>query len=139
MNPQPPAGYAVDASALLALLLQEPGHDAVEAVLGGAFIHCVNVAEAIGKLVRSGVPRPEAESAIQDLGIPLAGQFPAVQAGLCGELLANTRRLGLSLGDCVCLTSAAMAGAVALTADRAWQSLEGTLIGSAEIRVATIR
>ena len=131
--------YALDASALLAVMLNEPGHENVRAVIDRAYIHAGNVAEVIGKLVREGVPRQEAEQMIQELGLAITEELRISHAGQCGELLAMTRRQGLSLGDCVCLTVAASVGATAVTADREWQQLHGQRLEDGEIRVHVIR
>jgi PIN domain nuclease of toxin-antitoxin system len=53
--------------------------------------------------------------------------------------MGTRRDLGLSLGDCVCLTTAAWLGAVAVTADRRWKELEGTVVNDETIRVELIR
>lgn len=131
--------YALDASALLAVMLNEPGHEKVRAVIDRAFIHSVNVAEVVGKLVREGVPRGEAEQMIEELSLEIDQELPIGQAASCGELLAKTRRHGLSLGDCVCLTVSACAGCTAITADQQWQKLEGQRIGAGKIHVQVIR
>jgi PIN domain nuclease of toxin-antitoxin system len=46
----------LDASALLSILLDEPGQDRVNRIAARSPIHAVNLAEAIGRLVRSGMP-----------------------------------------------------------------------------------
>jgi ribonuclease VapC len=131
--------YALDASALLAVMLNEPGHEKVRAVIDRACIHSVSIAEVVGKLVREGVPREEAGQMIEELSLGIEEEFSIGHAALCGELLAKTRRQGLSLGDCVCLTVAACAGGTAVTADRRWKELDGQRIGSGEIQVQVIR
>jgi ribonuclease VapC len=133
------AGYALDASALLALMLNEPGQEKVSAVINRAYIHSVNVAEVVGKLVREGVPRAEAEQMIDELSLDIDEELPARQAILSGELVAQTRKQGLSLGDCLCLTVAASKGSIAVTADRRWQGLHGQRIENNKIRVQVIR
>lgn len=131
--------YALDASALLAVMLKEPGSEEVHAILGRAFIHSVNVAEVAGKLVKEGVPREEVEEMLQEIGLDVARELSTPQAVLCGELLARTRRQGLSLGDCICMTVAACMGAIAITADRQWKELDGEQIGNCQIRILAIR
>jgi PIN domain nuclease of toxin-antitoxin system len=99
----------------------------------------VNVAEVVGKLVREGVPRAEAEQMIGELSLDIEQELSMGQAALCGELLAKTRRQGLSLGDCVCLVVAAWVGATTVTSDRQWKDLDGIRIDNREIRVQVIR
>jgi ribonuclease VapC len=131
--------YALDASALLAVILREPGREDVHTVMSRAYIHAVNVAEVVGKLVREGVPRAEAELTIGELKLDIDWELSTRQAILCGELVAHTKPQGLSLGDCVCLTVAASHGSIAVTADRRWQELHGRRIDNNEIRVQVIR
>ena len=131
--------YTLDASALLAFMLDEPGHEQVHAILDRAFIHAVNIAEVVSKLIRKGVPGLRAEQMIEELDLDIDQNLPAHQAALCGELVAQTRQQGLSLGDCVCLTVAASNGSIAVTADRRWQELHGQRIENNEIRVQVIR
>jgi PIN domain nuclease of toxin-antitoxin system len=64
------------------------------------------------------------------------GQDKLSFAARCWE---TRRDPGLSLGDGVCLTIAAWLGAVAVTADRRWQELDGTVLNDATIRVELIR
>ena len=131
--------YILDASALLALMLDEPGHEQVSAVLDRAFIHSVNIAEVVSKLIRKGVPRHRAAQMVEELNLQIDQEFGIAQSARCGELIAQTRQQGLSLGDCVCLTVAASNGSIAITADRRWQELHGQRIENNEIRVQVIR
>ena len=131
--------YTLDASALLALMLDESGSEQVRAILDRANIHSVNIAEVVGKLIRKGVPRAEAELTIKELKLDIDEELPTHHAALCGELVAKTRQQGLSLGDCVCLTVAASNGSIAVTADRRWQALNGQRIENNKIRVLVIR
>jgi ribonuclease VapC len=133
------ADYILDASALLAFMLDEPGHEQVHAILDRACIHSVNIAEVVSKLIRKGVPGLRAEQMIEELDLDVDQNLPVHQAALCGELVAHTRQQGLSLGDCICLAVAASKGSIAVTADRKWQELDGQRIGSHEIRVLVIR
>ncbi len=47
---------AIDASALLALLNEEPGADVVAQALPGAVISAVNLSEVVAKLSQAGMP-----------------------------------------------------------------------------------
>ena len=131
--------HALDASALLAVLLDEPGNEKVHPILDRAYIHSVNAAEVVAKLIGRGVSGLRASQMIEELDIGIDEELSARHAALCGELIANTRQQGFSLGDCVCLTMAASVGAIAVTADRRWQDLHGRQIGDYEIRVQVIR
>lgn len=112
----------LDASALTALLLLEPGWEQVDAVLDDAVISVVNIAEVVGLFARRGVAEPDIRHVLDEADIP---RLPfddelAFQAGL---LVTATRYAGLSLGDRACLALARQLGATALTTDRAWSDV----------------
>lgn len=139
MKASGPPSYVLDASAILAVLLSEPGAEQVSAILDRSSVHTVNVAEVIQKLVREGVPREEALISIEDLQLPTMAEFPMSDAAICGELIARERKRGLGLGDCICLTAAAMQSAVAVTAERLWKTLDESEVGGRKLRVQLIR
>ncbi|OIQ94773.1 PIN domain protein [mine drainage metagenome] len=109
----------LDASAVLTLLLGEPGADKVQATLPGALISAVNLAEVISKLCERGMPSDQAALAIDSIGVEIVA-FDGEQARLSGELRPLTRILGLSLGDRACLALARLRNLPAITADVAW-------------------
>jgi PIN domain nuclease of toxin-antitoxin system len=133
------AQFVLDASALLSILLDELGHERVDRILDRSRIHAVNLAEVVGRLVRSGMPAERAVATLHELHLEVEEEFGARQAEFCGALMGTRRDLGLSLGDCVCLTMAAWSGAVAVTADRRWKELEGTVVNDETIRIELIR
>jgi PIN domain nuclease of toxin-antitoxin system len=133
------AQFVLDASALLSILLEERGHERVDRILDRSRIHAVNLAEVVGKLVRSGMPAERAGATLNELHLEIEEEFGATQAEFCGALLGTRRDLGLSLGDCVCLTTAAWLGAVAVTADRRWKELDGAVVNDKTIQVELIR
>ena len=115
-------GAVLDASAVLALLQEEPGAAIVEDVLGDAAMSSVNWAEVAGLLAARGLPATQLRPSVEALGISVLA-FEAVDADATGELLPPTRNAGLSLGDRACLALARRLDARALTADRAWLDL----------------
>ena len=133
------AQFVLDASALLSIVLDELGHERVDRILDRSRIHAVNLAEVVGRLVRSGMPAERAVAALRELHLEVEEEFGARQAEFCGALMGTRRDLGLSLGDCVCLTMAARSRAVAVTADRRWKELEGTVVNDETIRIELIR
>jgi PIN domain nuclease of toxin-antitoxin system len=133
------AQFVLDASALLSILLEGRGHERVDRILDRSRIHAVNLAEVVGRLVRSGMPAERAGATLHELHLEIEEEFGASQAEFCGALLGTRRNLGLSLGDCVCLTTAARLGAVAVTADRRWKELDGAVVNDETIRVELIR
>ena len=113
----------LDASALLALMLGEPGADAVHAVLSNARISAVNLSEVVAKLQERAVPVDVIADSLAELDLDVV-TFDQPQALRAGLLRQATRAAGLSLGDRACLASAAAVGATAITTDRVWGDLD---------------
>jgi len=120
------SALVLDASALLALLLGEPGGEKVRAVLADSVIASVNIAEVVGHFARNGAAEPDIRRVLDPLPFECVA-FDAELAYFAGLLVPATRRLGLSLGDRACLALARRNGAPALTADRSWQSLSAAI------------
>jgi len=115
----------LDASALLAILHDEPGAEIFTQqfdLLENATMSAVNVAEAFGKLVGLGIRSEDAWEAVI-APIPETVNFDKQQAKIAGQLLPKTRPLGLSLGDRACLALGIALEAPIYTADRAWKDL----------------
>ncbi|MEM6727251.1 MAG: type II toxin-antitoxin system VapC family toxin [Pseudomonadota bacterium] len=113
----------LDASAVLALLWAEPGHERVADALDDAVISTVNIAEVASKLSDRGLDPAKAGDALDLLHLTVA-PFSAKEARLAGAMRADTRSQGLSLGDRACLACALDRGARALTADAAWAAVD---------------
>jgi len=111
--------YVLDASALLAVMLDEVGADAVHATLAAARIGAVNLSEVVAKLQERDVPDDMIDQSLADLALPVV-PFDRDQAVRAGKLRQTTRSAGLSLGDRACLALAASVNATAITTDRAW-------------------
>ncbi len=109
----------LDASALLALMNNEPGAEGVAEVVEGASMSSVNVAEVISKLVERGLESGDVHASIDGFGI-LIHDFTVADAVATGDLRHTTRQLGLSLGDRACIALAERLGGTVLTADSAW-------------------
>jgi ribonuclease VapC len=114
--------FALDASAVLAALGEEPGREVVDATLPGALLSTVNLAEVISKLVDRGFGVVTAQALVLDLRVELI-ELDAATAEEAGALRLVTRAAGLSLGDRCCLAMAKRHGAIVLTTDRAWASV----------------
>ncbi len=112
----------IDASALLALLLKEPGHEKVAERLSGSLMSTVNLSEVLARLVRHGIFPEESHPKIGELGIT-AVSFDLDQAIIAASIRDTTRTSGLSLADCCCLALALRDQLPVLTADKVWQSL----------------
>jgi len=115
--------YVLDASALLAAFFGEDGADQVEGLLSQSVIGAVNISEVVAKLQDRGIPDDEIDRHLAAIDLDVV-PFDRAQAVSAGRLRRQTAALGLSLGDRCCLAVAEQLGAVAVTADRAWASLD---------------
>jgi ribonuclease VapC len=112
----------LDSSAVLAVILEEPGAEQVETLLPGAKLSAVNVGEVAAKLRDLGMPEATVETVLGGLQIDVR-THDREAALAAGFLRPATRGAGLSLGDRACLALAAALGAPAVTADRSWQTV----------------
>ncbi len=113
---------ALDASALLAMLLGEPGGEKVQVVLDEALLCTVNLAEVVSHYAKLGASRSDIEAMLR----PLPIQVVPVDATLsyeAGMLRPLTLPGGLSLGDRYCLALAKREDVPALTAERRWPDI----------------
>lgn len=112
--------YALDASALLAFLRQEPGGDVVANLLDRSAISTVNLSEVVAKLAEIGVRLPDDFADIAKLTVV---SFDREQAYAAGRLRPQTKAYGLSFGDRACLALAQQLAVPAMTTDHGWQQL----------------
>ncbi len=118
----------LDASALLAFLLQEPGAEAVAtALMDHCAISALNYAETLSKLSDHGQDVDQAADRMRRQGLTGAAltvlPVDQSQAREMARLRRETRRAGLSLADRGCLALAMSLNLPALTADLSWVSL----------------
>lgn len=114
--------YVLDASAVLALLNDEPGADQVEALLAESCISAVNAAEVLTKLIDAGMPDAEALESFELLGLEII-DFDLRLAARAAALRRATKKKGLSLGDRCCLALGLAMGQEVVTAEREWAKL----------------
>ena len=123
----------VDASALLAVLNQEAGAERLTPeLLNAAASSTVNLAEVHGKLLERGLSSNDAwEATLSPIREAVA--FTSEHAKLTGDLVAQTRAMGLSLGARACLALGFALKAPVYTADKSWKKLK------VDVRIHVIR
>lgn len=114
---------ALDASALLAFLFSERGHEQVAEHMPDSCLSAVNLAEVLGRFARDGIDPVAVLRRLEATPVELVG-FDNEDAARVAALVPRTRPLGLSLGDRACLALAIARDIPALTADRSWEGLE---------------
>ena len=126
------SGAVLDSSAVLALLLNEPGGAFVLASIAGAAISTLNYCEVVTKMIDLGIEADRAAARVAAFALDVV-PFDEAQARRAAILRATTKRAGLSLGDRACVALAMARDAPVMTADKVWASL------SLEVPVIVIR
>jgi ribonuclease VapC len=123
----------LDASALLAYLFREAGHQVVEEYIESTCISTVNLSEVAGRFTRDGIDATLLLQQIQQTSIEII-PFSQLHALHAASLLPHTQRYGLSLGDRACLGLAKERQLPVLTADTVWTELMGIEVEIVQIR-----
>jgi PIN domain nuclease of toxin-antitoxin system len=114
------AEAVLDASAILALVRQEPGAEAVAQIIARSIVSTVNASEVVAKLVQKGVGPELAEEIV--FGLPFeTADFDRTMAAAAGKMWLRGSKAGLSFGDRACLALAEASGLPAITADQQWK------------------
>lgn len=117
------SSFVFDASAILALLYRESGHERIEGVLADGFVSSVNLSEAATKLHEDGHPSDQVTENLEVLGLTVV-PFSESLALEAARLRNPTRKVGLSLGDRACLATALELNLPVITTDRVWSKLD---------------
>ena len=115
--------YVLDASAVIATILDERGAEQVKATSRTSRISAVNLTEVVQKLVELGATDETIADFVRKLPC-VVEPFDAATSVHAGLLRRTTRSHGLSLGDRACLALAAREGLPAMTGDRAWADVD---------------
>lgn len=118
----------LDASAILSFLQGEPGDEIVRVALqsDSCIVTAGNQAEIIAKVLDRGADVGAIKTVLDQLGYTVV-DVTAKDGECAGWMRAQTRVIGLSLGDRLCLAVAQRLSAVVLTADRPWLSVSKPL------------
>ncbi|MCI1141168.1 type II toxin-antitoxin system VapC family toxin [Sphingomonas sp. WKB10] len=113
----------LDASAVLALVRDEPGGDKVVPYVGRAAISAVNLQEVVKDLSMSGLDQPVIRELLAELRLDVR-PHDADAAYAAAALHEHTREYGRGLGDRSCMALAISLGVPAVTADREWSKVK---------------
>ena len=113
---------AVDSSAILAVLFQEPGSARALERMSGGVMSAVNHAETGAKMIARGWRRDEWEGVVDVFGLTLV-PFDRRMAVLCAGMAPDFARRGVSFADRACIALGMIENVPVLTGDRKWASL----------------
>ena len=116
-----------DATAILALIQDEPGAERLVEVLPEALAGSINVAEVLAKLIGKGMPREQALAAFDALHLQTVG-FDPVDAAASAAYVGK----GISLGGRCFLATARTHGA-GWTSDRALAAIRSEMLPKIEL------
>jgi ribonuclease VapC len=98
-----------------------------------ACISTVNLSEVAGRFTRDGIDASLFIQEMQKTSIEIV-PFTQIHALYAANLISQTQRYGLSLGDRACLALAKERQLAALTADTVWTDLAGIDVDVIQIR-----
>lgn len=113
----------LDASALLALIFDEPGGSIVAPQARGSRILSVNFSEVVQRVLSIDGNPDRAEEAVDLLNITVA-PFDRQLARMTAELREITSFMGASFADRACLAFALANSAPVLSSDQDWRKLD---------------
>lgn len=109
-----------DASAVLAIMHREPGHDKARKHLEGALISAVNYSEVLKKTVEAGSNLVATRLHLENFALTVI-PFDERQAVRAADLWPAAKGHGLSFADRTCLALGMERKAKVVTGDRRWK------------------
>lgn len=113
----------LDASAVLALLRDEPGADIVAGHMGNAAISAVNLQEVAKEMLREGAVASAVRAILDELALDVRAH-DAEAAYISAELYEKTKTFGRGLGDRSCMALGLQLALPVLTTDREWRKIK---------------
>jgi ribonuclease VapC len=117
------SSVVLDASAVLALIHREKGHEIVRHHLAGAMISSVNYSEVLKKTIERGGSVNATTYHLENFALNIVS-FDAHLAVKTAELWPAGKKLGLSLADRACIALAMEQKAKLLTTDKDWSKTD---------------
>jgi ribonuclease VapC len=114
------SSVVLDASAVIALMHGEKGHEIVRRHLEGAMILAINYSEVLKKAVEGGGSLNAAHYHLENLSLTVV-PFDEHLAVKTAELWTAGRKAGLSMADRACIALAIDRKAKVITADKDWK------------------
>lgn len=118
--------FLFDASAILAFLNKESGQEIVGSLLeqGHCLITSVNLAEVLHYLRGNNFAEEEARQIISSLPLEIE-PCTSADAWIASSFYPQSKELGLSLGDRICLATGKRLKLEVITADKRWKKIKG--------------
>ena len=114
------SSVVLDASAVLAIMHRETGHDKARKYLEGAVISAVNYSEVLKKAVEGGSNLAATRFHLENFALSII-PFDERQAVRAAELWPTTKAHGLSFADRTCLALGMERKTKVVTGDRRWK------------------
>lgn len=113
----------LDASAVIALVRDEPGADRVAEHLGNAVISAVNFQEVVKALLQRGFEIDVVREILDNLRLDIH-PHDADAAVASALLVSETAQYGRGIGDRTCMALGIALGCPVLTTDREWKNVK---------------
>lgn len=116
-------GVVLDSSAVIALLLNEPGAEKVSCYEGHTAMSAINLAEVCIRMVEIGVAEDKIRQFLSAIRVQVY-PFDVEQAYAVSKFRNLARKYGMSLADCACIQLGKQLNLPVVTGDRAWTRVD---------------